>query len=110
MQLNSFYLIFEKASSTASSSALSVVGMYTYINSDLPVDFNALVTHTRTSPTIRSLVLLFVSLDSLHQFLNPFVEVLALATHTINLVFAYDEKKEHRAVGVDPVTLDPNGV
>ncbi|KAI0748980.1 hypothetical protein BC629DRAFT_130016 [Irpex lacteus] len=115
MRLEPFSFVFEEtpAPTDRSVSALSVVGMHAYIVDHswrrLPANFDALVTHTRTHPTIRALVLLFDSSDRLQKSIKPFVEVLALATGTIELVLAYEEWKEPRAVGVDLATLEPNG-
>ncbi len=112
MRLGRFHFAFEEASAPTDrpDSVLSVVGMHAYISS-LSANFNALVSHARTYPTIFTIVLLFGSLHSLQQSLKHFVEVLALATETIELVLAYedDSEEERRAVGVDLVTLEPNG-
>ncbi len=114
MRVDSFYFAFEEAPSTdRSASALSVVGMHAHIDDrslrKLPANFDALANHARTHPTIRALVLLFRSLDDLQKSMETFVQVLALAAETIDLVLAYEEREERRAVGVDPVTLEPNG-
>lgn len=114
MRTGYFHFVFEEtpASADRSVSALSVVGIHAYINkyvNDLPVNFDALVHHAKTHPTIRVLVLLFSSLRSLQESLKPFVEVLTLASETIDLVLAYEDEEERRAVGVDLVTLEPNG-
>lgn len=114
MYLDPFQFVFEEAaiSTDRSAFALSVAGMHAYINEyhKLPAKFDALVNHTRTHPTIRALVLLFHSFDSLQETMKPFAEVLTLATVTIELVLAYKMEKERKAaVGVDPVTLEPNG-
>ncbi len=109
MSASVFHFVFEEAPATdRPDSVLSVTGIYVYISS-LPVNFDALVNHTRTRPTIRALVLLFDSLDYLQESLKPFLEVLTLAGETIDLVLAYEKKKECTAVGVDPFTLEPNG-
>ncbi|KAI0797433.1 hypothetical protein BC629DRAFT_1734336 [Irpex lacteus] len=108
MHASVFHFVFEEAPATdRPDSVLSVTGIYVYISS-LPVNFDALVNHTRTRPTIRALVLLFDSLDYLQESLKPFLEVLTLAGETIDLVLAYEKKKECTAVGVDPFTLEPN--
>ncbi|KAI0797434.1 hypothetical protein BC629DRAFT_1592465 [Irpex lacteus] len=114
MYLYPFHFVFEETSAYTdrSASALSVVGMHAYIVDHswrrLPANFDALVTHTRTHPTIRALVLLFESLDRLQNFVKPFIEVLVLAAETIELVLAYEEEEEDKAVSVDLVTLEPN--
>ncbi len=116
MELGLFCFVFEEASSKPedrSVSALNVVGMHAYIYdsiySTVPIDFDALVNHDRTRSTIRALVLLFDSIDHLRNSVKPFAEVLALETETIELVLAYEDKEERRAVCVNPVTLEPNG-
>ncbi|KAI0763913.1 hypothetical protein BC629DRAFT_1542807 [Irpex lacteus] len=112
MQLRPFHFVFEEAPATdRSASALSVVGMHAYIvySSDLPANLDALIKHASTQPTIRALVLLFESLDDLQKSMEPFVQVLALTAETIELVLAYEDEEERRAVGVDLTTLEPNG-
>ncbi|KAI0748977.1 hypothetical protein BC629DRAFT_1599073 [Irpex lacteus] len=118
MDLYPFHFVFEEAPSTdRSASALRVVGVHAYIwsTSDdlpfakLPANFDALVNHARTHPTIRALVVLSDSLDCLQNSVKPFVEVLALATETIELVLAYEKEEERQAVGVDLFTLKPSG-
>ncbi len=114
MRAGLFNFVFEEAPFTdRSASALSVVGLHTYIHdrnsSDLPANFDALVDHASTQPTIRALVLLFDSLDDLQVSVKPFVGVLAPVTETIELVLAYEEEEEDKAVSVDLVTLEPNG-
>ncbi|KAI0763917.1 hypothetical protein BC629DRAFT_1596848 [Irpex lacteus] len=112
MRMNPFYFIFEEALSTDRSvSALSVVGMHAYIHEyyEFPANFDALVNHARTHPTIRALVLLFRSINHLQESLKPFLEVLTMATETIELVLAYEKEEEGQAVGVDLVTLELNG-
>ncbi|KAI0763892.1 hypothetical protein BC629DRAFT_1737939 [Irpex lacteus] len=114
MRLEPFCFVFEGTPSTdRSASSLSVVGMHAYIEGSyyLPAadNFDALVNHARTQPTIRALVLLFDSSDRLQEFVKRFVEVLALTTETIDLVLAYEKEEERKAVGVDLVTLEPNG-
>lgn len=111
MNLDPFHFVFDKASATdRSASALSVVRMHAYIDYpyDLPANFDALANHARTQPTIRAFVLLFDSLDRLQQSLKPFVGVLTPVNETIEILLSYGEKAG-RAVGVDPVTLEPNG-
>lgn len=112
MELRPFHFVFEGATPTdRSASALSVVGMCAYIHkhSTFLADFDVLVNHARTGPSIRSLVLLFDSFDLLRQPLNPLVEVLAPVSETIEILLAYETKEEHKAVGVDLVTLELNG-
>ncbi len=109
MELEPFGFVFNGAPlKDRPASALSVVGMCAYIHS-LPVNLDPLLNHARTHPTIRSLVLLFDSLDRLEQSLKPSAEVLTLASETIDLVLAYEMEEERKAVGVDLVTLEPNG-
>ncbi len=111
MNLYPFHFVFEEAPATdRPDSVLSVVGIHAYIYHlrELPASFDALVNHARTRPTIHALVLFFDSFDYLQESIKPFVEVLALATGTIELVLAYEEK-ERKAVGVDLATLEPNG-
>lgn len=111
VELDRFHFVFEEAPSTdRSASALRVVGIHAYIY-NVPANFDALVNHASIHPTIRALVLLFDSSDRLQEFVKPFVEVLTLTTQaeTIELVLAYEEGRENKAVGVDLVTLKPNG-
>ncbi|KAI0763872.1 hypothetical protein BC629DRAFT_1542394 [Irpex lacteus] len=116
LRIGIFLFVFEAtlaaATTDRSVTALSVAGMHAYIDSDdiakLPANFDALVNHARTHPTIRALVLLFDSFDRLKKSLEPFVQVLALAAENIELVLAYEMEKENKAVGVDLVTLEPN--
>lgn len=113
MQLVPFQFVFGEALSThRSASALSVVGMHAYIYkyANFPANFDALVNPLRTHPTIHALVLLFDSLDRLRKSMKPFAHLFSPSTGAIDLVLSYSEgKKEGRAVGVDLVTLEPNG-
>ncbi|KAI0731732.1 hypothetical protein BC629DRAFT_625863 [Irpex lacteus] len=112
MHASVFHFVFEEAPATdRPDSVLSVVGMHAYIHeyNKLPANFDALVNHARTQPTIRALVLLFNSLDYLQESLKPFLEVLTLVSETMDLVLAYEKMEECTAVGVDLVTLEPNG-
>ncbi|KAI0763901.1 hypothetical protein BC629DRAFT_1596841 [Irpex lacteus] len=116
MYMEPFHFVFEEAPATdRPDSVLSVVGIYAYLNGyglrAIPANFDAMVSHARTHPTIRALVVLSDSSYRLQKFTKPFVEVLALAAQTIELVLAYedDSEEERRAVGVDLVTLEPNG-
>ncbi|KAI0763870.1 hypothetical protein BC629DRAFT_1542371 [Irpex lacteus] len=118
MRAGPFRFVSEETltSTDRSVSALSVAGMHAYIQSDcneyisdkLPANFGALVNHVRTQFTIRALVLLFDSFEHLQHSMKDFVDVLGPATETIELVLAYEEGG-HKAVGVDLVTLEPNG-
>lgn len=127
MNLYPYSFVFEEAPASAdrSASALSVVGMHAYIydSNELPVNFDALVNHTRTHPTIRvALLLLFDSFDNLQERLKLFIEALDPATEAIEFVFAYEEeeekskaehdgerKKTGRVLGADLTTLEPSG-
>ncbi|KAI0748982.1 hypothetical protein BC629DRAFT_130072 [Irpex lacteus] len=110
MRASVFHFVFEEAPATdRPASALSMVGMHAYIVNTLPGNFDALVNHARTRPTIRALVVLFDSFAALRASVRHFVEVLVMAAETIELVLAYEEREERKAVGVDLVTLEPNG-
>lgn len=118
MRLALFHFVFKEAltSTGCSVSALNVVGIHAYIydSDDLRVNFDALVNHLMTHSIVRrDLVLLFESFDLLQESMKPVVEALQAspATENIELMLAYDEREECqcRAVGVDPVTLEPNG-
>lgn len=120
MYLGSIRFVFEEAPSTTSRppSSLSVVGIHAYIYNDSwpsskicsrPVNFDVLVNHARTSPTIRATVFLFDAFDRLQESMKPFIRVLGAETEAINFVLAYEEEEKRRAVGVDPVTLEANG-
>ncbi len=118
MDIGMFHFVFEEHTSEGRLvSALSVVGICAYINehpsTNLPASFDALVNHIRTHPTIRALILLFDSFDRLVQeSITPCLDGLVLVTETIQLhvVLAYESEEEHsKAIGVDLVTLEPNG-
>ncbi|KAI0763894.1 hypothetical protein BC629DRAFT_1443100 [Irpex lacteus] len=141
-RMDPFHFVFERAPLTdQSASALSVVGMHAYIDDfdlrTIPANFDALVNHARTQPTIRALVLLFDSFERFQNSMKPFVEALDPATEAIEFVCAYEEEKDEeekdeeekdeeekdeeekggkkrreltgRVLGVDMFTLEPTG-
>ena len=112
MYLRPFYFVFEEAQASVDgpTSPLSVVGMRTYTYK-LPSNFDALLAHARTRPTIRAVVCLYHSLNDLQHNPTPFLDALSPTTESIGLVLAYEEVKgsEYRAVGVNVATLEPDG-
>lgn len=121
MRTGPFHFVFEEtlASTDRSVSALTVVGMHAYIDDShwhrdrLPANFNALINHLSTLPTIRATILLFVSFEHLQKSMEPFLsflQALIPATEAMNIFLAYQALEEGRkAVGVDLATLERNG-
>lgn len=93
--------------------SLRVAQMHVYIpHFELPNDLKleALIDHVRSHPSIRVLVLLFGSFWHLHRVMEPYRSDFERANDSLKVVLAYLEPPDHEAVGVDPVTMQPNGV
>lgn len=118
MYLSPFQFVLEEISATQRSTrALGVIGVHAHIDFRykyaLPANldqFGPLIHHLRTRPTIRIAVLLFTSLHNLKQAIQASTHVLdPVVTGSSTLVLMYEEEEERRAVGVDLITLEPDG-
>lgn len=104
-----FRFVFEEPSLATDkvTSTLKVGGLCACIG--YSVNFDALVDRIRTSPTIRAIILLFHSFKHLQDKMRLCHPSLDPAAERVNPVLVYMNDEGDGAIGVDLLTLAPNG-
>lgn len=116
MWLGDFSFIFSP-STTNDVTGLSVISIHAYIGTyKLCVDLGSLVAHLRSRFTLHDVTLCFDCFECLQEVVQPYQPFAGNSPGADNfrLTLAYRKTKDsdendHRAVCVDPVTLEPNG-